>query len=499
MSDRRMRWLGVGLVSTAGAGAMALAAMTDSAFAYGQTAPDPADPTIGLIMGGSGLPLPEYNIPGYVQAVNDLYIDNPLHPNFPGTSYPDPYANGLFTPEYGVLSVPFSLNYPTATTGPLAGFPDLITSMGQGMLILENAIASNKAVGDASTVFGWSQSSTISGLVMQHLDPTGQPMPDDGLQFVLIGDPNAPNGGLLERFVGLNLPSLGIAFDGATPSDSYPTDIYTLEYDGFADFPRYPLNILADINAVLGFTTTHGLYLNQGLNPPGPGPTAEQIADATLLPGSAGLGTPDSLTDYYMIDQTPPLVSLLAGIPVIGAPLADLLGPDLTVLINLGYGSDNLGYSTPANVPTPFGLFPGANPATVLNELIAGAQRGVSALGADLAHPTASLLAPAVSSMIAAAPLALPTFSDVVDAFTKAGATLGALGLQTWDILNAGVTSLPSYDVSLFVGNLANPLDAIGLPIAADTGLLTMAGGIEVALIQESVSAVIGDFTSLFS
>ena len=32
------------------------------------------------------------------------------------------------------------------------------------------------------------------------------------------------------------------------------------------------------------------------------------------------------------------------------------------MLINLGYGGDNLGYSdAPANVPTPFGLFPDVN------------------------------------------------------------------------------------------------------------------------------------------
>ncbi|MGH3560535.1 MAG: PE-PPE domain-containing protein, partial [Mycobacterium sp.] len=276
MSGRTLHSLGLGLVTTAGAGVMALTAMMNSAFAYGEAPPDPADPTIGLVMGGSGLPLPNYNVPGYVDAANDLYIDNPLHPNFPDTTYPDPYANGLFTPEYPLLSMPFSINYPpAATTGPLAGFPPLSTSMGQGMLILENAIASNTAAGDISTVFGWSQSSTISGLVMQQLDPTGQPMPNDGLQFVLIGDPSAPNGGLLERFDGLNLPSLGLLFDGATPSDLYPTDIFTLEYDGYADFPEYPINFLADLNALLGTISLHGLYLNQGLTPPGVGgPTA---------------------------------------------------------------------------------------------------------------------------------------------------------------------------------------------------------------------------------
>jgi len=368
MSGRTLRWLGLGLVGTAGAGVLALTATLTSAVAYGDVSPEPVDPTtIGLVVGPSGIPLPNYNIPGYVAAANQLYI----HPNFPDTTYPDPYANGLFTPEYPLLSVPLSVNYPTATTGPLAGFPDLSTSMGQGMLIVENAIAGNTAAGDASTVFGWSQSSTIASLIMAQLDPSGTPQPDAGLQFVLVGDPSAPNGGLLERFDGFSFPSLGLSFDGATPADDFPTDIYTLEYDGYADFPRYPINFLADLNALLGTITLHGTYLDL---------TPQQVADATLLRGSALLDTPDSLTNYYLIPENPPLVTLLSDLPVLGKPLAALLGPDLTVLINVGYGADNLGYSLPANVPTEFGLFPDVSPATVIGELAAGAQQGLSGL-----------------------------------------------------------------------------------------------------------------------
>ncbi|WP_343602750.1 PE-PPE domain-containing protein [Mycobacterium sp.] len=479
------------------AGFLALTAMAHPALASGDVPPDPADPTtVGLVIGPSGVPIPGSD---YVQAANSLYIQ----PNFPGTTYPDPYVNGLFTPEYPVLSMPFSDNYPNASTGPLAGFPDQSTSVGQGMLILDNAIASNKAADDISTVFGWSQSSSISSLVMQQLDPSGTPMPDDGLQFVLVGDPSAPNGGLSERFDGLNVPSLGISFDGATPANDFPTDIYTLEYDGFADFPKYPIDFLADVNAVLGLETIHGDYLIQ---------TPEQVKDAILLPGSELLGTPDSLTNYYMTDETAPLVTLLSGIPVIGKPLADLLGPDLTVLINLGYGADNLGYSLPANVPTQFGLFPDVNPATVLNELVAGAQQGMSAFGGDMSHlslSSLSSLSPAASppsltsltdlvtglSIAASDPAA--TVTDVVNAFTSAGAALSALLMQTLDIANSAVTTMPAYDVSLFLDHLNNPLDAIGLPIAADTALLTIAGGFELAVLEGAVTIVIDDFAAL--
>jgi hypothetical protein len=494
MSIGKGRWLGLGLGLIAGAeaGLLTLTETMNPAVAYADVSPEPVDPTtIGLVIGPSGLPLPNYDSPGYMQAANNLYI----HPNFPDTTYPEPYANGLFTPEYPLLSVPFSVNYPNATTGPLAGFPDLSTSMGQGMLIVDNAIASNTAAGDASTVFGWSQSSTIASLVIEQLDPSGTPEPDAGLQFVLVGDPSAPNGGILERFDGLNLPSLGLSFDGAPPADDFPTDIYTLEYDGYADFPRYPIDFLADLNALLGTITIHGTYLDL---------TPQQVADATLLPGSALLDTPDSLTNYYMIAENPPLVTLLSDLPVVGKPLAALLGPDLTVLINLGYGPDNLGYSLPANVPTEFGLFPDVSPATVIGELAGGAQQGFSAFtdelanfsltsGASLSLPSMTDLVTALSALSADVSDPAATLTDILNSITLAGSALAAFQLLTTDIVNAAVTSLPAYDVSLVEANLANPLDAIGLPLAADTGLLTLVGGFEFEILVEGILAVIGD------
>ncbi len=80
------------------------------------------------------------------------------------------------------------------------------------------------------------------------------------VHFVLVGDPNFPNGGMLARFPGLTLPSLGITFYGATPDDLYPTTIYNQEYDGFADIPQYPIDFISDLNAFLGFHYVHPTY-----------------------------------------------------------------------------------------------------------------------------------------------------------------------------------------------------------------------------------------------
>ena len=59
------------------------------------------------------------------------------------------------------------------------------TSVGQGMAILESTIAADTANGDSSTIFGYSQSATISSYVMQQLDPDG--MDESGV----AGTPNS--------------------------------------------------------------------------------------------------------------------------------------------------------------------------------------------------------------------------------------------------------------------------------------------------------------------
>jgi PE-PPE domain len=520
MSSRKLRWLGLGLVATAGAGVLGLTAMMNPTVAYA----DGED--IGLVIGASGVPIPGAL---YVAAANGQYLDNEFTHLYPDLTFYQAtstvpsdigfYGEGVFTPEglyplTGAGVHQLYLNYPTADDG----FPALSSSVGQGMAILESTIAADQAAGDASTVFGYSQSSTIASYVMEQLDTNGTPQTGAlDPQFLLVADPSNPNGGALERFAGfettsgqtvsdpLNLPSLGFVFDSATPSDDYVTNIYSLEYDGFADFPRYPLNFLSDLNAFLGIATLHGTYLN-GFEPGNGGPTAEEIANAILLPGSMDSGTADSLTNYYMIDETPPLVALLP------QPLQDLLGPDLTYLINLGYGDGSLGYSvdadSPANVPTPFGLFPDVSLSTVLSTLATDTQQGITALEQD---PTAwtSLLEPTSSEQsltellstlgtVAANPAA--TLTDLVNAISSAASTAYSTLLPLADIGNALLTSLPAYDLSLFTDNLSNGdlLDAIGLPIAANTGMETLFAGFGLAVIENAASQISADFSGLF-
>ncbi|OBG42637.1 hypothetical protein A5672_10955 [Mycobacterium alsense] len=286
-----------------------------------------------LIMGGTFNPGPT---PGYVAAINNLFIQsNPLYAGF------NPF--GLYTPEQ---------------VAPFFGSLTLDQSVFQGQMILNNAIMNNPP-GNPMLVFGYSQSAVIATLEMRALDalpPFARPSPSD-LSFMLIGNGDTPNGGLFSRF-NVHIPILDISTAGPTPPDTpYPTTIYTLQYDGLANFPQYPLNIVADLNAIAGAVFAHPQY---------PFLTPDQLAGAVPLATSPGYYAGGGMTHYYMIpQQNLPLVEPLRYIPIFGTPLADLLQPDLRVLVNLGYNPN--GY---ANIPTQAQLWPGFSPVDDLLRMV---------------------------------------------------------------------------------------------------------------------------------
>jgi hypothetical protein len=314
----------------ASAGLLGLTSMVYAGFAFGGDT--------ALVLGPGGFSTPP---PRYVEAVEQLYLE----PN----GYGDYTTQPLTTPE---------AVFPAAAT-PM--FTDPQTN--QAITLLDNAIMQDTVDGGHVVVFGYSGSATIAFLEQEALNMNDNAPDPSQLAFVLAGDPSNPNGGLYDRV----LPSYFSA-------DHYPTDVYTQEYDGFADFPQYPLNTLSDLNAIMGMIYQHSTYANL---------TPEQISSAIPLPT-----TGDSLTHYYMIPtENLPLLEPLRLLPG-GNQLADLLQPDLKVLVNLGYGSITDGWSQgPANAPTPFGIFPNVNPAEVATALMNGAQQGMT----DAMNDTPSL------------------------------------------------------------------------------------------------------------
>ncbi|HVX23203.1 MAG TPA: PE-PPE domain-containing protein [Acidimicrobiales bacterium] len=91
---------------------------------------------------------------------------------------------------------------------------------------------------------------------------------------------------------------------------------------------------------------------------------------------------------YYTIPtQELPLLNPLREIPVVGIPLADLLQPDLEVLVNLGYGNPVVGWGTGTVAFIEAGRLPDGPFVGLLqlpgagNGWVLGANGGVFALG----------------------------------------------------------------------------------------------------------------------
>ena len=193
-----------------------------------------ADPPVqvSLILGASGIPTPDAK---YVATAYANYISrNFTTSNLQVVSTPE----GLY-PITGVKSLPLNI------------------SVDQGLTVLNNAIMQQYHAGNTHiNVFGYSQGAILAALELPALQAAGIPTQD--VSFVLVGNEMTPNGGMLARFPGLNLPSLGLPFYGGMPANTgYTVYNYTLEYDGFADFPQYPIDVFADLNAVAGIALVH--------------------------------------------------------------------------------------------------------------------------------------------------------------------------------------------------------------------------------------------------
>ncbi|WP_162463515.1 MULTISPECIES: PE-PPE domain-containing protein [unclassified Mycolicibacterium] len=295
-----------------------------------------------LIMGGTGMKVlgdpHQWGSGSYVDQVNDTYLAaRHLHEDdLKWVSTPE-----QFWPSTGLSDISFD------------------TSVARGVLSLNNAIQTTS--GD-KVVVGYSQSANIATREKRNLAELraqGATVPSaDQLSFVFVANPNRPNGGILARFEGLYIPILGVSFDGATPDDEYKTIDVARQYDLIADFPKYPLNLLADLNALAGYVYLHPNY----------GSSVVNLND----PSTYQSHTSGNTTYYLVHTEHLPLLQPLRdmGIP---APILDLAEPTLRVLIELAYDR------TPENmgVPTRAGLIPHIDVNKLGSDLAAAAKEGV--------------------------------------------------------------------------------------------------------------------------
>jgi PE-PPE domain len=230
-------------------------------------------------------------------------------------------------------------------------------------------------------VFGYSQSGVISTILKRELDeefPVGTPDAPP-IQFVIIGDLNRPDGGVMARFPGLYIPLVNFFFNGPEPTDTqFPTISIVRQYDGFGDWPLYPINFLADLNAVMGMLVVHTDYGAVSLDP----------NDPRFVPGTRVEKFGD--TTYYTIPTHD--LPVLFPLRLIGVPeqFIDTFEPVVRWGVELGYDR-----TTNPGQPTPARLIPIINPFKAIGDLIAAINEGIdNTLGTLGSPPPVTIPAP---------------------------------------------------------------------------------------------------------
>ncbi|MGA5463521.1 PE-PPE domain-containing protein [Mycobacterium sp. NPDC050041] len=214
-------------------------------------------------------------------------------------------------------------------------------------------------VNDEWVIVGYSQSARIASMEKQRLIDeyrddwiAGEETPD--VSFLLLSNPNRPNGGVLMRFNGLSIPILGVTMDGASPTDScvrgtchLPTVDVAQQYDALGgDFPLYPLNLLATLNSIAAYLLLHGDMPYAGM---------DEVDEDQGQFGD---------THYYMVGAD--ILPLLMPLERIGVPRALLrvIDAPLRVIIETAYRRD----ISPGE-PVPAQLVPVLNPRFLANLL----------------------------------------------------------------------------------------------------------------------------------
>jgi hypothetical protein len=243
----------------------------------------------------------------------------------------------------------------------LSGLFDLTVdqSIQAGVANLEQAMAA--AGNDHLVIYGDNQGAIVANVEKRKLAeqyPDGTAAPD--IDFVLTSDFNVPNGGIHARFPGFYIPILDWTFDGPEQTNTqFDTDVIIRQYDGFADFPLYPLNVIATLNALLGVIYVSPFLFDVSLQP-----------DPTATPPTV---SQHGNTTYYFFETED--LPLFGPLRTLGVPesLIDVVEPLFRVLVELGYDR-----TIPPGEPTPARLIPPLNPVTVTTDLVNAIGAGVN-------------------------------------------------------------------------------------------------------------------------
>lgn len=247
--------------------------------------------------------------------------------------------------------------------------PTYDKSVAEGLATLKELTGDDTGV----IVYGYSQGAVVATEYKRETGAVGN-------TYVLVANPNRPNGGILERFDGVHIPIFDVSFNGATPTDGDTTYDIARQYDGWADFPKYPLNLLATANALLGIAFLHGKY-DADIDP-------AVLDDPTRTDKSV-----HGNTTYYLV-HTDRLPLLMPFEWIVPGPILDIVDAPLRVLVELGYDRKDYGD------PQPAGLVPAVNPVSLAKDLGDVSAQGVATALAASTEPAAT---PAPASVARAA------------------------------------------------------------------------------------------------
>jgi hypothetical protein len=229
-------------------------------------------------------------------------------------------------------SDPVALDYPGQlgiVSGPNALTADQSTAAGQKLLhaLILNELQNGQT--EPIAVAGLSEGTLVIDAELAYLATNPADAPNrDALTFYVFGDMLRGLGQMYLR--GITVPFIGQTF-GPVPETKYDTVVVNEQWDGWANPPDRPWNLLADLNAVMG-----AVYTVNGSNDHSQ-TSLDSLADAIEVSetvNSLGGKTTTYLVPRQQLPLTRPLRQL--GIPDWAVDELDKL---LMPLINYGYSN----------------------------------------------------------------------------------------------------------------------------------------------------------------
>lgn len=199
-------------------------------------------------------------------------------------------------------------------------------SVAQGV-VATTALIKNTA--GPKVVIATSQGAAVADQVLADLAADSHAPPKSELLFVIVADPLRPGGILSGLPPGIYIPIADYT-TRSVPESQYDVVVLKQEYDGIADFPDRPWNLLADANALAGIVYLH-VREHDG-------------ASYTGIPETGGVTTVNDLqgrtTTYLLPTRNLPLTQPLRDLGVPGAAV-DALDGVLRPVIDAGYARND--------------------------------------------------------------------------------------------------------------------------------------------------------------